>query len=100
MCSLRFGLGREANVADSDSSRNDSSIEEKRSNVRRRVTYWVIGTYLLLAGVVVVWLMCVGRHDLAIGVLGGVAGIAGSITGFWFGARRPAGTSDKNHPQD
>lgn len=78
-------------MANSDSSRNDSSIEQKRSNVRRRVTYWVIGVYLFLASVVVVWLMWVGRHDIAIGVLGGVAGIAGSITGFWFGARRPQG---------
>ena len=69
--------------------RSKLSTEDRRSNVRRYVTYWVISVYLLLASVVVLWLMWAGRHDLAIGVLSGVAGIAGSITGFWFGARKP-----------
>lgn len=75
-------------MANSDNCSIDK-IEARRSNVRRYVTYAVITVYLLLAGVVVVWLMCAERYDLAIGVLSGVAGIAGSITGFWFGARRP-----------
>ena len=30
-----------------------------------------------------------GRYEVAIGVLGGVAGLASSITGYWFGSRRP-----------
>ena len=77
-------------MADSDSSPVDS-IEQKRSNVRRYVTYAVISVYLALAFVVVLWLMWAGQYAMAIGVLGGVAGIAGSITGFWFGARRPPG---------
>ena len=34
--------------------------------------------------------MWAGRYEIAIGVLGGVAGLAGSITGFWFGSRRPS----------
>ena len=63
-------------------------IEKKRSAVRRWVTYGAIGAYLILAAVVVVWLMWAGRYDLAIGVLGGVGGLAGSISGFWFGSRR------------
>lgn len=75
-------------MADS-ANRTIDEIEARRSNVRRCVTYAVITVYLLLASVVVVWLMCAKRYDLAIGVLSGVAGIAGSITGFWFGARQP-----------
>lgn len=68
---------------------NADDIEKIRSRVRRWVTYGVIYVYLVLAAVVVVWLMWAERYDMAIAVLGGVAGIAGSITGFWFGARRP-----------
>ena len=64
-------------------------IEKKRSAVRRWVTYGAIGAYLSLAAIVVVWLLWAGRYDLAIGVLGGVGGLAGSISGFWFGSRRP-----------
>ena len=78
-------------MPNSDSIHEDR-LEESRSNVRRRVTYAVIGVYLGLASVVVVWLMWAGRYDIAIGVLSGVAGVAGSITGFWFGARKPKGT--------
>ena len=58
-------------------------IEKKRSAVCRLVTYGAIGAYLVLAAIVVVWLMWAGRYDLAIG------GLAGSISGFWFGSRRP-----------
>ena len=64
--------------------------ERKRSAVRRRVTYAVIYVYLGLAAIVIVWLMWAGRYEVAIGVLGGVAGLAGSISGFWFGSRRPS----------
>lgn len=62
-------------------------LEAKRSRVRQLVTYWVIAAYLGLAGLVVVWLLWAGRYDLAVGVLSGVAGLAGSIAGFWFGSR-------------
>ena len=65
-------------------------IEKKRSAVRRWVTYGVIYAYLGLAAIVIVWLMWAGRYEVAIGVLGGVAGLAGSISGFWFGSRRPS----------
>ena len=68
-------------------------IERKRSAVRRWVTYGAIGAYLLLAGIVVLWLMWAGRYDLSIGVLGGVGGLAGSISGFWFGSRRSDSSS-------
>lgn len=64
-------------------------IECKRSAVRRRVTYGVISAYLFLAVVVAGWLMWKEKYDLVIGVLGGVAALAGSISGFWFGSRRP-----------
>ena len=74
---------QEANVA-------DRVNERKRSAVRRCVTYAVIHSYLGLAAIVVLWLMWAGRYEIAIGVLGGVAGLAGSITGFWFGSRRPS----------
>ena len=63
--------------------------EEKRSAVRRRVTYWVIIAYLGTSSGVIAVLMWAGRYEVAIGVLGGVAGLAGSITGFWFGSRKP-----------
>ena len=72
--------------------------EQRRSNVRICVTYASIGMYLLLASIVIIWLMWAGRQDVAIGV-GGVAGLAGSITGFWFGARKPADPS-KNGPKN
>jgi len=74
---------------DQDQIAKKFEIEKKRSAVRRWVTYGAIGAYLILAAVVVVWLMWAGRYDLAIGVLGGVGGLAGSISGFWFGSRRP-----------
>ena len=70
--------------------RSNPEIEKKRSAVRRCVTYAVIYAYLGLAALVVVWLMWAGRYEVAIGVLGGVAGLAGSIAGFWFGSRRPS----------
>ena len=68
--------------------RSDAELARKRSMVRQRVTYAAIYTYLGLASLVVLWLMWAGRYEVAIGVLGGVAGLAGSISGFWFGSRR------------
>lgn len=53
-------------------------------------TYAAIYAYLPLAAFVTVRLMRAGRYEVAIGVLGGVAGLAGSTSGFWFGARKPA----------
>ena len=73
-----------------DAERQEMTNEASRSAVRRRVTYASIFAYLILAAFVIVWLMWAGRYEVAIGVLGGVAGLAGSISGFWFGARRPA----------
>ena len=63
--------------------------EMARSKVRRCVTYASIYGYLILAGLVVLYLMQAGRFEIAIGVLGGIAGLAGSISGYWFGSRRP-----------
>lgn len=80
-----------ADIQDWEIKRLELEIERKRSDVRRLVTYGAISAYLILAIVVVGWLMWAGRHEVAIGVLGGVAGLAGSISGFWFGARRPKG---------
>lgn len=70
------------------------ALEQKRSAVRVRVTYGAVFVYLLLAAMVTIWLMWAGRYEVAIGVLGGVAGMAGSIVGFWFGARRPTSPPD------
>ena len=69
-------------------ARKHTENEIKRSRVRQLVTYSVIWAYLGLAAVVTLWLMWAGRYEVAIGVLAGVAGLAGSITGFWFGSRR------------
>lgn len=66
-------------------------IENRRSAVRVRVTYMAIGVYLSMAVGGAAWLMILGKIDLAVSVLGGVASMAGAITGFWFGARRPSG---------
>ena len=77
-------------AANPDAEKHRMEVETKRSAVRRCVTYASIYAYLLLAAFVIVWLMWAGRYEVAIGVLGGVAGLAGSISGFWFGARRPA----------
>lgn len=63
--------------------------EQRRSAVRRRVTYGTIATYLVLSFITVIWLLFKENYDMAIAVLGAVGGMAGSITGFWFGARRP-----------
>ena len=73
-------------------ARKHTENEIKRSRVRQLVTYSVIWAYLGLAAVVTLWLMWAGRYEVAIGVLAGVAGLAGSITGFWFGSPR-AGAS-------
>ena len=56
--------------------------------------------YLILASIVIGWLMWEGRHKVAKGVLGGIAGLTGSITGFWFGARKPADPTNKNGPKN
>jgi len=71
---------------------SDSESEKRRSAVRGRVTYAVISAYLVLASVVILRLMWADEYEVAIGVLGGVAGLAGSIAGFWFGSRRPPST--------
>ena len=73
-----------------DVEKQEMTNEARRSAVRRRITYVSIYSYLGLAALVILWLMWAGRYEVAIGVLGGVAGLAGSISGFWFGARRPA----------
>ena len=79
-------------------ARKDSENEIRRSRVRRWVTYSVIWAYLCLAAIVILWLMWVERYEVAIGVLAGVAGLAGSITGFWFGSRRPSQSPDGTTP--
>ena len=65
-------------------------IESRRSAVRVWVTYGSIGAYLVFAGIVIGWLMWAGNYEVAVGVLSGVAALAGSISGFWFGARSPS----------
>ena len=73
-----------------EAEKQEMANEANRSAVRRRVTYASIYAYLFLAAFVIFWLMWAGRYEVAIGVLGGVAGLAGSISGFWFGSRRPS----------
>ena len=82
-----------------DDGQMQFQIEKKRSLVRQRVTYASVYTYLVLAALVILWLMWAGRYEVAIGVLGGVAGLAGSITGFWFGARGPQQKEERS-PND
>lgn len=43
-------------------------LDKRRSAVRIRVTYSVIGAYIVLAATVIVWLMWAGRYEVAIGV--------------------------------
>ena len=83
---------------DAEIARKQNENEIRRSRVRQMVTYVVIYTYLGLAVAVTLWLMWAGRYEVAIGVLAGVAGLAGSITGFWFGSRRPSQSPDKAAP--
>lgn len=90
---------RKKNIDSSNIDKLEIKKEERRSKVRIYVTYGSIGAYLVLASIVIVWLMWAGRHEVAIGVLGGVAGLAGSITGFWFGARKPS-DPNKNGPKN
>ena len=86
---------------DAELARKHNENEIKRSRVRQLVTYSVIWAYLGLAAVVTLWLMWAGRYEVAIGVLAGVAGLAGSITGFWFGSRRPSGVPQhQDGPRD
>ena len=72
--------------------------EHKRSAVRRVVTYTAVGTYLALSAVTIVWLLWEKKYDMAIAVLGAVGSMAGSITGFWFGARQPKATTGSTEP--
>ena len=81
---------------DAEITRKQSENAIRRSRVRQMVTYVVIYTYLGLAVAVTLWLMWAGRYEVAIGVLTGVAGLAGSITGFWFGSRRPSPSPDES----
>ena len=90
---------RGENMSSSNMDELEIEKEQRRSKVRIYVTYASIGTYLILASIVIGWLMWAGRYEVAIGVLGGVAGLAGSITGFWFGARKPA-DPNKNGPKN
>ena len=90
---------REENMPSSNMDELEIKREQRRSNVRIFVTYASIGMYLILALIIIIWLMWAGRYEVAIGVLGGVAGLAGSITGFWFGARKPA-DPNKNGPKN
>ena len=73
--------------------------EKRRSRVRRVVTYSAIGVYLGLSVLVVCWLLWEKRYDMAIAVLGGVGSMAGSITGFWFGARQIQKSEGSNEDQ-
>lgn len=82
----------EAEKTQLENERRRLEIEAKRSAVRVRVTYAAIGAYLFMAIGAAAWLMALGKTDLAVSVLGGVASMAGAITGFWFGARRPDST--------
>ena len=77
-------------------------MESRRSAVRQRVTYGAIGIYLLLSVITVVWLLCKENYDMAVAVLGAVGSMAGSITGFWFGARRqmPAASNAATENQE
>ena len=79
--------------------KNHDSTEKRRSRVRRVVTYSAIGVYLGLSTLVVCWLLWVEKYDMAIAVLGGVGSMAGSITGFWFGARQIQKTEVRNENQ-
>ena len=85
-------------ATDPELARKQGENEIKRSRVRQCVTYAVIWAYLLLATVVTLWLMWAGRYEVAIGVLAGVAGLAGSITGFWFGSRRASPAAAQAQP--
>lgn len=66
--------------------------------MRRVVTYTAVGTYLVLSTVTIVWLLWEKKYDMAIAVLGAVGSMAGSITGFWFGARQPKATTGSAEP--
>lgn len=79
-------------------STTTEGTEDKRSAVRRVVTYTAVGTYLALSTVTIVWLLWEKKHDMAIAVLGAVGSMAGSITGFWFGARQPKATTESAEP--
>ena len=63
--------------------------ESRKSAVRVYVTYVSIGSYLSLSAITVIWLLYLKKFEMAIAVLGAVGSMAGSITGFWFGARQP-----------
>jgi hypothetical protein len=62
--------------------------ERRRSNVRVRVTYGVAAAYCFGALGMILWLMIDSKHDIAIGVFSGVAGVASSVIGYWFGSRQ------------
>ncbi len=82
----------------SDNPATAQETEQKRSAVRRLVTYAAVGTYLGLSAATVVWLLWEKKYDMAIAVLGAVGSMAGSITGFWFGARQPKATTGSAEP--
>lgn len=66
----------------------DEKQEERRSNVRIRVTYGVALTYCAGALLLIIWLLLNNKHELAISTFAGIAGVASSIMGYWFGSRQ------------
>ena len=59
----------------------------RKSNVRIVVTYFVVGLYSVSSVIITIYLFCIGKIELGLGVFNGLATLAAGIAGFWFGSR-------------
>lgn len=62
----------------------DDVMELRKQETRRRVTYIVVGVFCISA----IYLIGLGTAQLQAAAFSGLLGIAGSIIGFYFGAKQ------------
>ncbi len=55
------------------------------------VTYGVTSSFCLAAIFLILFLVIKGKYEMALNVFGTLAGVAGTIIGFWFASREKQG---------
>lgn len=63
------------------------TAKDPRRWVRIYVTYMVTGAFILAALYLIWFLINAAKYEMAFSVFGTLAGVAGTIIGFWFASR-------------
>ncbi|MDE0646047.1 MAG: hypothetical protein OXH84_07430 [Gammaproteobacteria bacterium] len=74
-------------TVDSTNSTAEAAREQKRSDVRIRITYGAAIFLFLFCPVVAIILACVNQWALAEKVVFAIIPVSGSIIAYWFGGR-------------